>query len=107
MPTRPTGTDASKRRHSSVLSVRRPRGGRAARSVIAPLFGNGTRAVRAEGPTIRGISASWSTPMSDEPSRDVPGGVDAFSSAPDGIVVVDGAGTITAVNAQLGEMFGY
>ena len=34
-------------------------------------------------------------------------GVDTFSAAPDGIVVVDGMGLITAANAQLGEMFGY
>ena len=33
--------------------------------------------------------------------------VDLFAAAPDGIVVVDETGTITAANDQLGQMFGY
>lgn len=34
-------------------------------------------------------------------------GIDLFAAAPDGIVVVDESGTITTVNDQAGEMFGY
>ena len=45
--------------------------------------------------------------MSNAETRGDDDGVDTFSAAPDGIVVVDEAGRITAVNAQVGEMFGY
>src|SRR4051794_6206611 len=33
--------------------------------------------------------------------------VDLFAAAPDGIVVIDRAGVMLAVNEQLGQMFGY
>jgi len=38
---------------------------------------------------------------------ELPPGIDIFSAAPDGIVVVDDSGCITSVNQLAGDMFGY
>ncbi len=47
-------------------------------------------------------------PSGADPTASGPSdGIDIFAAAPDGIVVVDEDGVITAVNDQAGEMFGY
>jgi PAS domain S-box-containing protein len=51
-------------------------------------------------------SAKDATP-GEHPSGELPPGVDIFSAAPDGIVVVDDAGCIASVNQLAAAMFGY
>src|SRR5690348_11085735 len=44
---------------------------------------------------------------SDGTPSELPSGVDIFTAAPDGVVVVDDAGCIAIVNQLAGDMFGY
>lgn len=47
------------------------------------------------------------TSSSDAISAQASDSIDVFETAPDGIVVVDETGEITAANIQLATMFGY